>query len=342
MRKVVILLLVLSIFLAGCADDISDSEDEEDETYTVNKISMAPKANNKLHDVKFWAYQIQDQTADGALDALVDSHYDMLVIDDVSTVVEDEDYDMKAAVEKLKKSGKIVIAYIDIGEAEDYRWYWEKGWKVGNPEFIETIDPDGWSGNYPVQYWEKEWQDIIYGDEDAYIDKLIANGFDGIYLDWIEAYSEDKVMAAAKKEGKDREKEMINFIKGFSDYSRKKKPGFLVIAQNAVELGQYEEYLKIIDGVAQEQIWFDGSADAKGSASEGDYAMPSTGLFSSEYYLDYLENFKTANVPVFTVDYATKKENVDKAYKVSLKNGFNPYVSIRSLSRLTKTPPPGY
>jgi endo-alpha-1,4-polygalactosaminidase (GH114 family) len=55
-----------------------------------------------------------------------------------------------------------------------------------------------------------------------------------------------------------------------------------------------------------------------------------------------LRNFQDAGLPVFSVDYAQKRSNVDKAYSEACKQGYVPYVSIRSLSRLTETPPPDY
>ena len=45
---------------------------------------------------------------------------------------------------------KLVIAHIDIGEAEDYRTYWQPGWGIENPEWIAGHDPDDWEGNFPV------------------------------------------------------------------------------------------------------------------------------------------------------------------------------------------------
>jgi cysteinyl-tRNA synthetase len=45
-----------------------------------------------------------------------------------------------------------------------------------------------WEGNYKVKYWEKEWQDIIFGNEDSYLQKILDAGFDGVYLDIIDAF----------------------------------------------------------------------------------------------------------------------------------------------------------
>jgi cysteinyl-tRNA synthetase len=37
-------------------------------------------------------------------------------------------------------------------------------------------------------YWTKPWRDILFGTEEAYLDQILAAGFDGVYLDVIDAY----------------------------------------------------------------------------------------------------------------------------------------------------------
>jgi cysteinyl-tRNA synthetase len=90
---------------------------------------------------------------------------------------------------KHKANGgeRLVIAYISIGEAEDYRYYWKPEWDTDKPIWLDQENPE-WYGNYKVRYWEKEWQDIIYGNDNSYIKKIINAGFDGAYLDIIDAF----------------------------------------------------------------------------------------------------------------------------------------------------------
>ena len=49
----------------------------------------------------------------------------MVVLDYIPSVVGDEDYPMAEVIARLHETNKLVIAYIDIGEAEDYRAYWQ-------------------------------------------------------------------------------------------------------------------------------------------------------------------------------------------------------------------------
>jgi cysteinyl-tRNA synthetase len=90
---------------------------------------------------------------------------------------------------KHKANGgqRILIAYISIGEAEDYRYYWKPEWNDDKPIWLDRENPE-WPGNYKVRYWEKDWQKIIYGNNQSYIKKIIDAGFDGAYLDIIDAF----------------------------------------------------------------------------------------------------------------------------------------------------------
>ena len=81
----------------------------------------------------------------------------------------------------------MVVAYMSIGEAEDYRYYWQSTWKNDKPIWLAKENPN-WPGNYKVRYWEEEWQSIIYGNNDSYLKKIIDAGFDGVYLDIIDAF----------------------------------------------------------------------------------------------------------------------------------------------------------
>ena len=65
------------------------------------------------------------------------------------------------------KPGRIVLAYLNPGQAESYRRYWTNDWKAptatarGTPDFMLIPDPDGWDNNYNVIYWDKRWQEIM-------------------------------------------------------------------------------------------------------------------------------------------------------------------------------------
>lgn len=297
-----------------------------------------------LRDVRLWAYQIQNQELDGNLQKLAESHYDMLVVDDTRSIAGLTSYDMKAFVTLLHSSlgssgqPKLVLAYMDIGEAENYRWYWQSGWAVGNPDWIVAIDPDGWAGNYPIKFWRPAWRNILFGSASSYLDMVLADGFDGIYLDWVEAATFQPVAQAASAEKLDPRAEMINLVSQLAAYARAQKPGFLVIPQNALDLAQpndsvTRQYVSTISGIGQESIWFDGTSQEV----QGD--IPSN--YTDEALSD-IQVFQSAGKPVFTIDYAQQPEHVAYAYQQAALHGFIEYVTLRQLDQLSATPPPTY
>ena len=320
-----------------------------------------------LADVVYWAYQIQDVSETGAVASLSASHYDMLVLEPTRTdwSSDDRHFDTKGMVTQLKNSKasdgthrKLIIAYVDIGEAEDWRWYWDPSWPDWNcegdpppewPDYVLICDPDGWTGNYPVAYWHTDWKDIvIYGentgshpdrDYSSVIDQVIKDGFDGIYLDWVEAFENTDVITAAQAAGLDPATEMIGFIQEMRDYATARNPSFVIIQQNAASLiDGHPELLNTIDAIAQEAIWYDGDATE-------DWADPNGYDWQNEsdltnYYIDYLDQYLAGGLPVFDCEYALA--HADTAYAHAYSRGYVPYVTRRSLSQLTTTTPPSY
>ncbi|TET81889.1 MAG: hypothetical protein E3J37_08345 [Anaerolineales bacterium] len=59
--------------------------------------------------------------------------------------------------------------------------------KKNSPAWFDEIDSD-WSGDYWVHYWDPEWQAIIYGSPESYLDWIMNLGFDRVYLDRVDAY----------------------------------------------------------------------------------------------------------------------------------------------------------
>lgn len=113
--------------------------------------------------------------------------YDLLILDgffDKQLLQRD---DIESLKKKANGASRLVVAYMSIGEAEDYRYYFRPEWLVESPGWLAAENPD-WKGNYKVRYWEPEWQRVIYGDGEAYLDRLLAAGFDGVYLDIIDAF----------------------------------------------------------------------------------------------------------------------------------------------------------
>lgn len=150
---------------------------------TVN-IDSLYKAKNFLYLIDPYGYE----TKGYFIQAISQTDFDVVIID--MSYSDFENFDsLDIALMKQKASGgtRKVICYMSIGEAEDYRYYWKSYWKTNPPDFLVAENP-AWGGNYKVKYWDKNWQDIIYGNNSSYLKKIMDAGFDGVYLDIIDAY----------------------------------------------------------------------------------------------------------------------------------------------------------
>jgi cysteinyl-tRNA synthetase len=119
---------------------------------------------------------------------LSDTDFDMLVLDPYChshSLLSKKDLQQ---LKKKKNGGKrIVLAYLSIGEGEDYRYYWQKSWNKQKPKWLGKENPD-WPGNFKVEYWHDEWKEIIFRGKNSYLTKIMNAGFDGIYMDRVDAW----------------------------------------------------------------------------------------------------------------------------------------------------------
>ena len=359
--------LFLALILAGntlaCALSAATDEPAESETNSLQSSSDAAQRSDEAPArprlaINSWFYHLGFEPDAQIVTQMVMSQYDLVVLEPIVTDRENRTFPIDDLVAELHDAPhpKIVLAYIDIGQAEDWRTYWEAEWGIGNPAWIVAADPDGWEGNYPVAFWHEEWQEIWLDPDDGYLQQLLDAGFDGIYLDWVEAYSDDNVRAAAEAADVDPEDEMIAWISRLAAYGRAHNPDFIVIGQNAPELVENDAYVALVDGIAQEQTWFDGAAD---NNPPGDCPLPATEAdvdtdayyarlsaacqflydeypestlhVSSEWYLTYLTLARDKGLTVLTVDYAVEPANVRQAHIAARQNGFVPFAGERAL-----------
>lgn len=121
------------------------------------------------------------------LSSIAATNYDVIIMDAfyMGEILTSSDIDQI----RMKANGgsRLLISYMSVGEAEDYRYYWDSSWKVGAPAWLVAENPN-WAGNYKVLYWEEDWKQYIIGNSDSYLQKIIDAGFDGTYLDIIQGF----------------------------------------------------------------------------------------------------------------------------------------------------------
>jgi uncharacterized protein (TIGR01370 family) len=235
-------------------------------------------------------------------------------------------------VATLKAGGaKTVLAYLSIGEAEDYRFYWNTNWlnKAANdrPAWLGPANPQ-FRNNFKVHYWDPPWQSIIFGSTNAYCDRIIAQGFDGVYLDVIDAYEfwgPDGTLPISQQNS-NAVADMVTFVTNLAAYARS-KPGhanFFVVPQNGAALTTNAVYLSTISAIGAEDTWFNGDKRQ----------VPQ----DTAFVVALLDLVRASGKPVFATDYPLRPANIDAFYSFAEAKGYMPDANVRNLDRLIIQP----
>lgn len=310
--------------------------------------------------VSNWAIQLQGIDAVSSPATFAHREVDMLVIEPMRSQRGAGDFPMRDLVQRAQRSPgatlpqKRVLAYLNVGQAEDYRGYWQPDWqppaaadsgatdgraagmRPGDPAFLLATDPDGWHGNYPVAYWRPEWRACLFGHEGAPLDQILTDGFDGIYCDWVLGFLDPHVEAAARRDGVDPAVEMVRLLRDLRSYARERYPLFLVVAQNGLPLAERRpELLTTIDALAQEDLSFRGTANVPWhDPGAGDVPAPASGDWSTKTLGRRLQAMRARGMPVFTLDYCLEPKNAERATAAARSFGCVPFVSRTPLDRL--------
>lgn len=334
-----VLMLASALVVASCAA-------------TPERVPQDPMSRSVLHDVQSWASQLQDLDRPGALDALTRAPVDMIVVEPGDSVRDSRSPRAAEIAARLQNSPggtrarKVCVAYLNIGQAEDYRDYWQDGWtaptkaRAGSPDFLLGLDPDGWEGNYPCRFWDPRWKAVLFGSPSSLLDRILDAGFDGAYLDWILGYSDDAVVKAAAREGIDPAHAMIELLRELRIYARARRPRFVLIAQNGVELARHPGFLEAIDALAHEDLSFRGDAGvswhkhSSGGIDARAERLAGAPAGRPDPLLTQLRALRARGLKIFTIDYACARHDIALASKRSRAAGFVPTVSRTPLDRV--------
>ncbi|GEM_PF-1160371 len=303
-----------------------------------------------------FTYQLQGFP--GNLNQIRDSRFDLAVIDYSGDGGASGEWP-QTMIDDVRLNGpcgrKLVVAYFSIGEAEDYRYYWDPAWVDGSgqpipgvaPGWLGPTNPD-WPGNYKVRYWMPGWQAILFGTQSgsskSYLDRIIDAGFDGVYLDIVDAFEYwGPSEIGGTDENRDAARQMIDLVEAIAEYARviRARPDFIVIPQNGAVIiepdvypdasdpdleaaQQQARYFSFIDAIGAEDAFFGGDLD------ENNPYNP------DEYMIDLLGRFRTGGVPVLSIEYLTQTASIQAYYSTyAHTEGFVPYATVRALDRMT-------
>ena len=266
-----------------------------------------------------WAYQLQDLVV---ADVTVNETFDLVVMDYSSDGGESGEWS-PAEIAAIKAGGKLAIAYISIGEAEDYRYYWDPAWETNPPAWLGPENPD-WPGNYKVRFWMSGWQTIVLD----YVDRILDQGFDGVYMDIIDAYYYWSEEVGTYP---DADNWMIAWVAAIRQHvDASGQPSFIMIPQNGafivvedgVTQGEVDLYYGAIDAIGVEDVFFPGGLDENNPYDPDGERIA------------MLADYQARGLTVFSVEYLTEPDLISLCLDAAGSAGYVPYVGLRELNTL--------
>ncbi len=290
----------------------------------VSPIEAARASRRKtLAAVQTWGYQLRLLN----FPELAASPTDLLVIDHGFSdgrrfIRQFEAAEIANLKTKPDGSRRLVVAYLSIGEAERYRFYWQEAWfdPATKPAWLGEMNPR-WFGNYPVDFWHPDWQRLMTGGPDTYVARILAQGFDGIYLDRADVFQErlDRHPQGAKS--------MAQFIARIAAEARSTTPEFLIILQNAEELIAEVPLRDAIDAIAKEDLYFGL-----------DFTQGANPVDAIRFAERDLKRAQAAGKRIFVVEYVDNPAAQKSVMERCKARGYLPYFGPRDLRSLVIDP----
>lgn len=218
-------------------------------------------------------------------------------------IVIDAQYYSKKSIKKLKKNGKKVYSYLNIGTIEDFRSYAKKFQNI-------TYDIyDDWPDEKWIDVSKKKWQDYTVN---VVAKKLKDKGIDGFFIDNTDVYYQYKSNKTYNG--------LVKILQGLKKY---KKEIIINGGDTFVKRVIKKKHLNKtgIDGINQECVFttinFDNNTLKKQKKAD------------TKYFKNYLKKAKKKGLEIYVLEYAPKSNKAirKKITKYCKKNGYNFYIS---------------
>ena len=169
-----------------------------DADFSLSSVPPAPNRPAKDGDVSLlveaqnYLYLLNPEKfaqAEDLVGAVARSDFDVVIID--SFFRSDRPFaaaDLAQMQRKPDGGRRLALAYLNVGSVENWRYYWQPGWRTDDPSWIGETYSDDYPDEFWARYWRQEWHDIIYRSDASYLRRVLDQGFDGVFLDNIDAY----------------------------------------------------------------------------------------------------------------------------------------------------------
>ncbi len=260
-------------------------------------FSCSTMIDKRLSKVSRWGYQLQNYKPPYDL-SRISSTKNMLWVIDSET---DSGKINHSKVNILKQNSNTIVSYFSIGEAESYRDYYKE-----MPKDLIIEENKNWAGNFRVKYWSPIWHQIML----AKLDQIIDSGFDGVYLDIVDAYDYYEPLELKRK----RAEQMLQFVTLLHKHAIERDPNFIFIQQNGASiislLEKPSHWIELIAAIAIESMFFSGEKPMNNA------------LNLDQSIVKYLSFYQEKSLPIFSIEYIDEGplieqyKNISKKYRV--------------------------
>ncbi len=221
------------------------------------------------------------------------------------------DSDAHPDLTALRNEGTILLGYVSLAEAGEYRWFWPR---LAGKEWLVAKNPN-WD-SWMIDVRSQEWQQIVLNE---IIPRVIGKGFNGLFLDTIDtAEYLEKWHPGEKVPG--AQAGLIELVKQI----RKKYPHIYLVANRGFSmLDQLGPYL---DGLVAESVF-----------TTVDFGEHRTVMRPKNQYESNLIQLRAARkkfkLLVFTLDYvdAGLERQIPDIIAMARAEGFLPFISTPQL-----------
>ncbi len=209
----------------------------------------------------------------------------------------------------------LLLGYFSIGEAEVYRSYF-------NSIPASALGPENpqWQGNYQVAYWTAEWRTVAT----AYIDRMIAAGYDGVLFDVVDEYQTAWAKANAPGGAAGAAQAMADLVAYLADYAHARVPYFKIWANNAEELLSNTTYFSHLDGMIKENLYY----------TDGGVKQPGD---ETQWSLDLMHRMLAAGKDVIAIEYVAAAAQVADVQAQAAHDGLGYYTADIDLDGISFT-----
>lgn len=214
----------------------------------------------------------------------------------------------------MLSSKTVKIAYLSVGEAEEFRSYWPT---IKDSKWVLGPNKD-WPGDYLVDPRSPEWTNLLLG---TVIPEIVQQGFQGIMMDTLDTV--DTLADNDPANAKAYQQAMIDLVFAI----QAKFPQLLLISNNGFTI--LNEIAPALAGLLVEDLFWMPNFEKGGYESTPyqwtrDKIAILTPLMDA-YYL-----------PVFDLEYLdqSNKKQIKKIKKNAKRLGYKPYFAEKELNQL--------